>query len=191
MALRIKTTGEQRYVHSLIQNLADVPGGVTVATSDLIAGKPLLEGSYVGHPDSAGICHVIKTAKVYENAGSDATSYQIEKGSHIKVGDVLTTAEGKAAVAVATIDRDSSNLFDTITFATTLGAATKGSTLVKANAANAKSVLPQPYGRVADHHDVVAEDNLWVPLVVIGTYRASLVPVAADIDKQLPAIVLL
>lgn len=191
MALTIHKKNEQRYVHSLIQNLADVPGGVTVSTADLIPGTPLNEGAYVGKKDSAGVCHVIKTAQVYENASSSATSYKIAKGSQLKVGDVVTVGAGKAAYAIATIDRDSSALFDTITVPTTLGAATKGTTLVQAKAAGSSAAVEAPLGRVADFHDVVANDNLWVPVVVIGTFHADLVPAAADIDKQLPAIVLL
>lgn len=191
MALRIKTTGEDRYIHSIVQNLADVPGGVTVSTAALIPGKPLLEGAYVSRKNSAGICTIIKTATVHTTAGSDATSYQVEKGSHFKVGDIITTGAGKTAAAIASVDRDSSALFDTITVATTIGAATKGDTLVQANAANAKAVLPTPYGRLVDNHEVKAEDNLFAPVCVIGTYEGTLVPQSADLDAKLPGIVLL
>ena len=43
----IKTKGENRYVHALIQNVADIPGGVTIGVTDLVDRGVLKEGTVV------------------------------------------------------------------------------------------------------------------------------------------------
>lgn len=189
MALTIHRKGESRYVHSLIQNLADVPGGVTIATADLIPGTILNEGAYVGKPDSAGICHIIKSAQIYEAAGASATSYKIAKGSQLKVGDVVTTGAGKAAYAITAINTTEA-LYDTITVGTTLGAATKGATIIQVATAGASAAVAAPLGRLVEFYNVKAGDNIFAPVVVIGTFHKELAPANESLDAKLPGIVL-
>ena len=172
---RITRQGEERQVRAIIQNLADIPGGVTVAIADLIPGVPLLDGTPIGK-GSDGLYHVIKTAKVTENAGSSATSYKIAKGHHFKVGDVIAAGVGSAGYAITAINT-SNAAYDTVTVGTTLGAATAGATLVLGAAAGASAALKYtPEAVVGEPKDVIPGDNLWVPAVVIGTVKGSVCP---------------
>lgn len=189
--------GENRYVHSLIQNLADIPGGVTVQTSELIHGSVLLEGTVISTKDTAGICHVIKTAKVVATAAKDSTTIKVAKGSQLKVGDILTKTKGKAAVAIKSIDYTDTT-FDLITInlneTTGLEALVAGDALVQAKAAgaNGSEFKYKPLAMVGDFHDVKADDNLWVPAVVIGTFKASVIPaISTELLAELKGIVVL
>lgn len=171
----IKRQGENRQVPAIIQNLADIPGGATIAIADLIPGVPLHEGSCIGK-GSDGLFHLIKTAKVTENAGSTATSYKIAKGHHFKVGDILAAGVGSAGYAITAIDQSNSN-YDTVTVDTTLGAATAGAVLVQGAAAGASAALKYaPLAITGEPKDVIPGDNLWVPAVVIGTVKGSVIP---------------
>lgn len=191
----IKTKGEERHVHALIQNIADIPGGVTINEAELVAGGILQEGAVIGK-DTAGIAHVIKAAAVYEAAGANATSIKIKKGSHFKAGDFVT--DGTKAVAIASVDTSSSALFDTLTVTlnetTGLGALTTASVLEQAKAAATKDaqLSYEPLAMVAEAYDVKAGENLWVPAVVIATFKKSLIPPVSDaVIALLKGIVLL
>ena len=191
----IKTKSEERHVHALIQNIADIPGGVTINASELIAGGILEEGSVIGK-DASGVAHVIKGAAVCEAAKANATSIKVKKGSHIKAGDFVT--DGNAAVAVASVDSSSSNLYDTITVtlngSTGLEALTTSSVLEQATAAVASgaALSYEPIAMVAEAYDVRDGENLWVPAVVFGTFKKSLVPPVSDaVLAKLKGIVLL
>lgn len=194
MAFTIKTKSDNRQVHSLVQNLADIPGGVTVCVADLVPGTILYEGTPVSAIDQAGLVHVVKTAKVYEAADNAATAYKVFKGGQFKVGDILSLGAGKAAKTITAVDRDSSDVFDTITVDATLGTAVKvGDVLVQAAEAGASAKLKyEPFARTVEFYDVIANDNIWAPAVVIGTFKRALVPpTSADIDGALKGIVLL
>lgn len=191
----IKTKGENRYVHALIQNVADIPGGVTIGVTDLVDRGILKEGTVVGF-DAAGIARVIKSASVYEKADANATSIKISKGSHFKAGDFLT--DGTKAVAIASIDSGSSNVFDTVTLTLNdskgLGALAEGDVLEQAKAAadSGAELAYDPAAMTAEAYEVKAEENLWVPAVVIGTFKKSLIPpVSKAVLAKLKGIVLL
>lgn len=189
--LTVKNAKGKNYVHALIKNLADVPGGVTVSSADLIPGTVLLEGTYVSVPDNSGICHVIKTAKVYEQAGSSATSYKVDKGSQFKVGDFISASASGAAYAITGIDTSEAG-YDTITVGTTIGEAALGATLVQSTKSGSSGAVATVLGRTVEFYDVVANDNIFAPVVVIGTYKKALVPPCnTTIDGKLPGIVLL
>jgi len=191
----IKTRGEERHVHALIQNIADIPGGVTIKESELVAGGILQEGAVIGK-DAAGIAHVIKGAAVYESANANATSIKIKKGSHLKAGDFIT--DGSKAVAIASVDTSSSALFDTVTVTlngeTGLGALTTAIVLAQAKAAaeSDAELSYEPLAMVAEAYEVKAGENLWVPAVVIATFKKSLIPPVSDaVLAKLKGIVLL
>lgn len=195
MAFTIKTKADNRYVHSLIQNLADVPGGVTICTADLIPGSVLMEGTVVSTVDGAGMVHVLKSAAVYEAASANATEIKVAKGSQFKVGDFVT--DGAKAVAISAINTSDSK-FDVLTVSlnssTGLGALKVGNALEQAAAAASSNAVLKytPMAMVADLHDVKADDNLWVPAVVIGTFKKSVVPAVSEaVLAKLKGIVLL
>lgn len=172
---KITHRGENRQVRAIIQNIADIPGGVTVAIADLIPGVPLRDGTAIGK-GSDGLYHVIKTAAIAEAAGSTAKTYKVEKGHHFKVGDVLAAGVGAAGYAITAIDQ-SNTAYDSITVGTTLGELAKGATVVQGAAAGASAALKYtPSAVVGEPKDVVAGDNLWVPAIVIGTVKGDVIP---------------
>ena len=198
MPLRITTQGENRQIHALIQNIADIPGGLTIATADLIPGSILREGTVVSTKDQNGLSHVIKTAKVYEAANANATSIKVEKGSQLKVGDIIAKTINGAAVAIAAITTSNAS-YDTLTVtlnsSTGLGALTAGDALVEVAEAAAESgaaLKYTPLAMVADSHDVLANDNLWIPAIVMGTFKLSVIPaISDDILSKLKGIIVL
>lgn len=192
----IKVKGEDRIVHALIQNIADIPGGVTIDVSELVPGSILKEGTVIGGIDNAGVAHVIKSAAVAVEAAANATTINIEKGSNLKVGDFVS--DGKAAVAIAAIDTTSSNIYDTITItpndADGLSKLVKGAVITQAKSASktTAAVKYTPVAMAAENYDVKAGENLWIAAVVMGTFKKSLVPpVSEGVLAQLKGIILL
>ena len=86
--MRYQRKQDERTAHACINNLADIPNGVTVVVADLIPGVPLREGAIIA-PDEAGFYHLVKTAEVVEAATATATDYKVAKGHHFKVGDFV------------------------------------------------------------------------------------------------------
>ncbi len=66
----------------------DIPGGVSLRTSNLVAGNYLPEGTPISAP-SSGLRYVCKQAVVEK--GSTAKSFKVKQGSHhFKAGDLVT-----------------------------------------------------------------------------------------------------
>lgn len=184
--LTIKRGKDKRTVHALVINLADLPDGVTLASADLVAGTPVKEGSIIGVDATTGIAHLLKTAVVAATVGSDATTYNVAKGSHFKVGDFVMKSIGSTAVSITAIDRDSSTLYDTITVSDTLGAANAGVVLKQASAAASKGALKyNPSALLAEGYDVEGGTNIFVAAVTIGQYKQALVSIDADLKTAL------
>lgn len=183
--LTIKRAKDKRVVHALLVNLADLPDGITLESKELVKGTPVMEGAIIGR-DSAGIGHLVKTAKVVATAGSSDTTYKVAKGNHLKVGDFVTLAVGSTAAAITAIDRDSDATFDTITVGDTLGAAAVGAVIKQAKAAAAKSTLKyEPKAMLAESYDVEGDTNIFVAAVTIGQFKEALVPA---IDAELKGL---
>lgn len=186
----IQNQSETRTVKACTHNLADYPGGVTIAVEDLIDGSILREGTAVGL-DSAGKAHVIKTAAVYEAAGNDATVYKVKKGSQFKVGDILALGAGKTGKTITAIN-NSDAAFDAITVDATLGTAVSaGDVFVQvASAASSSKLKYTPVALLGDSFNVKANTNLWSPAVTIGQFKTSCIPpLAGDIKSALKTIV--
>ena len=64
--LQVKRQKDKRVIKSILHRIADVPGGVTINTSEL-GGKVLFEGTPIG-PGSDGMYHVQKTALIVTTA---------------------------------------------------------------------------------------------------------------------------
>lgn len=181
MSLYIKRGKDVRRVRAMVANLADIPNGVTLNQEELVNGSIIPEGALVSR-DSAGMGHLVKTAEIYETAGSTAKSYKIKKGSQFKVGDVVMLTVGGAAYAITAIDRESSNVFDTITVGTTLGAASEGAVLKLAATAGTSGALKySPVAILGDGYNVDGT-NQFVVAVTIGQFKNALV---APIDNEL------
>lgn len=86
MAMTVKRRRDTSLRRVILQRVADIPGGVAVNTKDL-GGDYLFEGTPISKPEG-GMCHVVKTAKLYADLASDDTAIKVEKGHHFKTGDI-------------------------------------------------------------------------------------------------------
>lgn len=84
MGLKIDRKQDKRVVHACTHMLADIPNGVTVCSSELVAGGILQEGTVLGGKDDAGLYHVVKTARLTEAATATTKAYKVAKGHHSK-----------------------------------------------------------------------------------------------------------
>ena len=90
MSLTIKRKKDNRVVKCILHRVADIPGGVTVSVANL-GGSALFEGTPLAK-GSNGLYVVCKTAQVITEATATATTYEVAKGHHFKVGDRFATA---------------------------------------------------------------------------------------------------
>lgn len=182
MGLRIDRKQDKRVVHACTHNLADIPNGVTVSAADLIAGSVLQEGTALGK-DSAGLYHVVKTARLTEAATTSTTVYKVEKGHHFKEGDFVMLKKGGKAYAIASINKANA-AYDEITVGTTLGVtAAIGGALMQAAAESTGSSSAfkyQPKAMTGDSYTVEALSNHAVVAVTIGQFKESVIPAVGD-----------
>ena len=190
MGLKIDRKQDKRVVHACTHMLADIPNGVTVCSSELVAGGILQEGTALGGKDAAGLYHVVKTARLTEDATATTKAYKVAKGHHFKVGDFIMLKVGAKAYKITSINT-SETLYDTINVGTTLGeAATAGAALVLAAAESADTTSAFKY--VPKAYDVEALNNHFVTAVTIGQFKESVIPaVSDDIKAALPGISLI
>lgn len=165
-----------------IHKVADVRGGVSVATSEL-GGNYLREGAILSAPVD-GVTHVVKTAEVVADAAAADKTIKVSKFHNFKVGDIIMTEPGKPAHAITAID-DSGKKFDMLTVATAIGAIAVGGHIVEAKAdAAADSVLkyePQSVNGTGQPFD--PKSNISTDAWVQGVTRGNPVP-AFLIDKM-------
>jgi len=173
--------------------LEDIPGGVTVASSDLVQ-KVVKAGTPVGK-DENGLYHVVKVAKLQADAADDATAYRVLKGHNFKVGNVITAKESGKAYAITAIDTSNAD-YDQFTVGTTLGIAltvASGSVLMEASAVAATdiSVLKyQPAGLIGTTYDVVESQNHLVDCVVRGSVREAVIdPIGATVKAKVQPLI--
>ncbi|MCE8825640.1 hypothetical protein K0F25_06315 [Bacteroides fragilis] len=194
MGLKIDRKQDKRVVHACTHMLADIPNGVTVCSSELVAGGILQEGTALGGKDAAGFYHVVKTARLTENATAATKAYKVAKGHHFKVGDFIMLKVGAKACNITSINT-SETLYDTINVDTTLGEAARGAALVLAAAESADTTSAFKYvpkAMTGDSYDVEALNNHFVTAVTIGQFKESVIPaVSDDIKAALPGISLI
>jgi hypothetical protein len=191
MSLRIDRKQDKRTVSALTHLLADVPNGVTVSAADLVAGGILSAGSYIG-VDTAGLYHLIKTAKLTEAATATATTYKVAKGHHFKTGDFITSDIGAKAYAITSVDTTADATYDVITVGTTLGVAlAAGAALVQAAAEATKAEYKYtPKAVLGDSYDVAALNNHLCVAVTIGQFKAAISPAATStLRAAVPTVV--
>lgn len=180
MALRIQRKKDNRVVKCVLHRVADIPGGVTVKVADL-GGNALFEGTPLGK-GANGVYQVVKTAQIVTAAAANATTYDVAKGHHFKVGDRFATAACNGQVITAIDKSDSAK--DVITVGTTLGAAiTAGTCAFESSGAN-KTLKYAPVGIAGQNQDVESGDNLFTDIWVIGVVRESNAPIVNDSIKS-------
>lgn len=168
MALKIKRANDSRVIKCILHRIADIPGGVTVCTSEL-GGSALLEGTPLAYAAADQLYHVCKTAKVVTEANNTAVAYEVAKGHHFKVGDRFAT-EGANGQLITAIDKTTNADKDVITVGTTLGAVVAVGTVAFESAAGNKVVKYAPTVIAGNNEDVESGENLfeaaWVAAVV-------------------------
>lgn len=175
--------------------LEDIPGGGSVVAADFLSTTlEMKEGAVLGK-DSAGKYHLVKTAKIHENAGNTATDYKVKKGHEFKVGDVIMNgAATTKAYAITEIDTTTSEDYDTITVGTSLGVAVvAGEVLVQATAEAATAATGtykyEPAGIALNTVDLT-NSNTGCGILVRGTVVESLLAyfVDAGVKAKLPLV---
>ena len=155
----------------ILKGIADVPGGLAIKTSEL-GDDFLFEGTVIGAP-SSGLCSVVKMAKLVTAATNTATTYEVEKGHHLKVGDIIMAAESAIAYAITSIDKTTNTTKDVLTVGTTLGVVIAvGAYVVQAAAqaaSNTSALKVTPYALVGTGYPVVANDNIVTDAIVMAT----------------------
>jgi hypothetical protein len=179
MALTIKRKKDNRVVKCVLHRIADLPGGVTLSVADL-GGSALFEGTPIGK-GSDGLYAVCKTAQIITAATNNATTYEVAKGHHFKVGDRFATdaANGQPVTA---IDK-SGAVKDVITVGITLGVAVPAGTCAFESSGANKTLKVIPTAFAGSNEDVVSGSNLFVPAWVIGVLKASNAPLANEAIK--------
>lgn len=185
MSLTIKRQADKRVVHACTHNVADIPNGVTVKSAELV-GTILKEGTPIGK-GSDGLYHVVKAAKVTANVGATATTINVEKGHHFKVGDFVMSALNGKAYAISAIDTTTNTPYDTITIGTAIGAISKDACIMEADEEHASSGAAfkyKPQALTGDHYDVEALSNHIVAAVTMGQFKESVIPPISDAIKS-------
>jgi len=177
MTMTVKRRKDTSVKKVFEHRIADIRGGVGVKTSNL-GGDFLFEGTPLG-AITGGICEVVKVAKVVDAATATAVTYNVEKGSHFKVGEFVMNAEGAKAYAITAIDKTNASK-DTITVATTLGVAIPAGAFLMEAAAEAtgtqSKLRVEPQSLNGTNYPVDQKDNIITDAILIGTTVNNAIP---------------
>ena len=190
MSMTVKRKRDVDTPRVFMHKLADIRGGVSVAASEL-GGDFLREGAILSAPAN-GITHVVKTAQVVAEGAASGKAIKVKKLHNFKVGDIITSALGKAAHAITAIN-DSGKEYDELTIGTAIGALAIGDVIVEAKAeatgeASSKSELkyePQSVNGTGKPFD--PKSNINTDAWVIGVTKGNICP--AFIAEKLRGII--
>lgn len=180
MSLTIKRKKDNRVVKCILHRVADIPGGVTVQVANL-GGSALFEGTPIGK-GSNGLYVVCKTAQVITEATEAATTYEVAKGHHFKVGDRFATAACNGQTITAIDKTDAAK--DVITVGTTLGAKIIAGTCAFESSGANKTLKVTPVAIAGSNYDVENGDNLFVDAWVIGVVKEANAPAVDNAIKS-------
>lgn len=190
MSMTVKRKRDVDTPRVFMHKLADIRGGVSVAASEL-GGDFLREGAILSAPVN-GITHVVKTAQVVAEVAASGKAIKVKKLHNFKVGDIITSALGKAAHAITAIN-DSGKEYDELTIGTAIGALAIGDVIVEAKAeatgeTSSKSELkyePQSVNGTGKPFD--PKSNINTDAWVIGVTKGNICP--AFIAEKLCGII--
>lgn len=190
MSMTVKRKRDVDTPRVFVHKTADIRGGVSVAASEL-GGDFLREGAILSAPVN-GITHVVKTAQVVAEVAASGKAIKVKKLHNFKVGDIITSALGKAAHAITAIN-DSGKEYDELTIGTAIGALAIGDVIVEAKAeatgeASSKSELkyePQSVNGTGKPFD--PKSNINTDAWVIGVTKGNICP--AFIAEKLRGII--
>lgn len=176
MSLTIKRKKDNRVVKCILHRVADIPGGVTVSVANL-GGSDLFEGTPLAVGGN-GLYVVVKTAQIVTAATATATTYEVAKGHHFKVGDRFATdaCDGQLITAIDKTDPAK----DVITVGTTLGAAITAGTCAFESKGADKTLKNTPVAIAGSNYDVESGENLFTDAWVIGVVRKANAPIVND-----------
>lgn len=177
MAMTVKRRKDTSVKRVFQHRVADIRGGVGVKTSDL-GGEYLFEGTPLGAAEN-GLCGVVKYAKVVTAVTATATTIEVEKGHHFKVGNFVSSDEKAKAYAITAIDK-TNTAKDIITVGTTLGVAIAvGGFIVEAAAeatGNTSALKVTPQSLNGTGQPVKPNDNIFTDAWLIGTTLGNKLP---------------
>ena len=190
MSMTVKRKRDVDTPRVFVHKTADIRGGVSVAASEL-GGDFLREGAILSAPVN-GITHVVKTAQVVAEVAASGKAIKAKKLHNFKVGDIITSAPGKAAHAITAIN-DSGKEYDELTIGTAIGALAIGDVIVEAKAeatgeTSSKSELkyePQSVNGTGKPFD--PKSNINTDAWVIGVTKGNICP--AFIAEKLRGII--
>ena len=185
MSLTIKRAKDNRVVKCILHRIADIPGGVTVKTANL-GGTALFEGTPIGKGKD-GVFEVCKTAQIVTQAEANATTYEVAKGHHFKVGDRFAT-DACNGQTISAIDKSDATK-DIITVGATLGAVVKAGTCAFESSGANKTLKVVPCAIAGSNEDVEQGSNLFVSAWVHAVVRESNAPVVnAEIKASIACV---
>lgn len=175
MGMTVSRRKDTRTPRVFVHKIADVRGGVAVATSEL-GSDYLPEGAVLTEPKD-GLCHVVKVAKVIAAVTASATSIKVAKGHQFKQGDAVLTATNDKASLIKSIDT-SESAHDTITVDVALGAIAIGGFLAEAKEkVTEKSELKYvPFSVNGTGKPIIPKSNLDTDAWVIGVTKGNDLP---------------
>lgn len=176
MSLTIKRKKDNRVVKCILHRVADIPGGVTVSVANL-GGSALFEGTPLAVGGN-GLYVVVKTVQIVTAATATATTYEVAKGHHFKVGDRFATDACNGQLITAIDKTDPAK--DVITVGTTLGAAITAGTCAFESKGADKTLKNTPVAIVGSNYDVESGENLFADAWVIGVVRKANAPIVND-----------
>lgn len=176
MSLTIKRKKDNRVVKCILHRVADIPGGVTVSVANL-GGSALFEGTPLAVGGN-GLYVVVKTAQIVTAATATATTYEVAKGHHFKVGDRFATDACNGQLITAIDKTDPAK--DVITVGTTLGTAITAGTCAFESKGADKTLKNTPVAIAGSNYDVESGENLFTDAWVIGVVRKANAPIVND-----------
>lgn len=181
MGMTVRKSKDTSTVRVVMHRVADIRGGVSIVTAELTQDY-IKEGTPLSAPDTNGMSHVVKFAKVYANATNADTAIRVHKGHNFKVGDIVCAVENGKAYAITEIDASNSG-YDIITVGTTLAVALTANTSyifqAKATGANGSKLKYEPFAIVGTGRLVEVNSNIdtdaWVMAVTKGNALPDLI----------------
>lgn len=177
--LTVNRKADQRVGKCILHRIADIPGGVTIKVANL-GGANILEGTPIVKGEN-GLFEVVKTAKIIAAATNTATTYEVAKGHHFKVGDRFAT-EGANGQLITAIDK-SNSAKDVITVGTTLGATITAGTCAFESEGSNKTLKASPIAIVGSNYTITPDSNIFVDAWVFGVVREGNAPIVNDTIK--------
>lgn len=166
----IERKQEETPATSILHKVADIPNGVTIKTSGLLAGTVISEATPL-YLDSGGLYAAIGTARVVENAAANAVNYSVAKGHNFLVGQKIYKDDA-TDVDISAINTSNADK-DIITVSATLGVKAVGSKLTQGDVAKTIAITGEP-------HTVETGKNIFSSAWVIAVVNKNMSPEPAN-----------